>query len=83
MEVRYSVVYYVSLCVGGSKDKAGIQLKCIPEERDTAEMYPGKLFLFDLEIEFLDKGSVDWLIYFQTEFVKVDTTDSGYCITRL
>ena len=24
----------VSLCMGGSKGKAGIQLKCIPEKRD-------------------------------------------------
>ena len=34
---------YVSLCVGGSKDKAGIQLKCIPGKRDTTEMYHGKV----------------------------------------
>ena len=26
---------------------------------------------------------LEWSIYFQTEFVKVDTTDSGYCIERL
>ena len=26
---------YVSLCVGGSKGKAGKQLKCIPEKTDT------------------------------------------------
>ena len=30
----------ISLYVGGSKGKAGIQLKCI---LDTNEMYPGKL----------------------------------------
>ena len=34
---------YVPLCVGGSKGKAGIQLKYIPEKRDTFEMYPGKV----------------------------------------
>ena len=33
----------VSLCVGRSKGKAGIQLKCIPESRNTTEMYPGKV----------------------------------------
>ena len=33
----------VSLCVGGSKGKVGIQLKSIPERRDTTEMYPGKV----------------------------------------
>ena len=31
----------VSLCMGGSKGKAAIQLKSIPEKRDTTEMYPG------------------------------------------
>ena len=25
--------------MGGSKGKVGIQLKCIPESRDTTEMY--------------------------------------------
>ena len=34
---------YVPLCVGGSKGKAGIHLKYIPENRDTFEMYPGKV----------------------------------------
>ena len=33
----------VSLCVGRSKGKAGIQMKCIPGKRDTTEMYPGKV----------------------------------------
>ena len=33
----------VSLCMGGSKGKAGIQLKCIPVKRDTTEMHPGKV----------------------------------------
>ena len=32
----------VSLCVGESKGKAGIQLKSIPE-RDATEMYPRKV----------------------------------------
>ena len=31
------------LCVGGSKGKAGMQLKSIPEKRDATEMYPGKV----------------------------------------
>ena len=36
---------YVSLCVGGSKGKVGIQISCIPESRDTSccilgEIYP-------------------------------------------
>ena len=34
---------YVSLCVGGSKGKAGIDLKYYPENRDTFEIYPGKV----------------------------------------
>ena len=33
----------VPLCVGGSKAKAGIQLKYIPEKRDTFQMYPRKV----------------------------------------
>ena len=35
--------YTVLLCVGRSKGKAGIQLKCIPGKRDKTEMYPGKV----------------------------------------
>ena len=34
------VCVYVSLCVGGSKGKVGIQISCIPESRDTNLMYP-------------------------------------------
>ena len=34
---------HVPLCVGGSKEKAGIHLKYYPESRDTFEMYPGKV----------------------------------------
>ena len=37
------ILSYVPLCMGGSKGKAGMQLKYIPEKRDTTEMYPGKL----------------------------------------
>ena len=37
------VCTYVPLCVGGSKGKAGIHLKYYPENRDTFEMYPGKV----------------------------------------
>ena len=33
---------YVPLCVGGSKGKTGIQMWCIPEKRDTNNLYPGK-----------------------------------------
>ena len=36
-------MYNVSLCVGGSKGNAGIQLISIPEKRDATEMYPGKV----------------------------------------
>ena len=36
------IYFYVSLCVGGSKGKAGIQLKCIPEKRDTNSCILGK-----------------------------------------
>ena len=32
-----------TFCVGRSKQKAGIHLKCYPENRDTTEMYPGKV----------------------------------------
>ena len=34
---------YASLCVSRPKGKAGIQLKCIPEKRDTTEMYLRKV----------------------------------------
>ena len=34
---------YVPLCVGGSKVKAETHLKYYPENRDTFEMYPGKV----------------------------------------
>ena len=37
------VCMYVPLCVGGSKGKVGIHLKYYPENRDTFEMYPGKV----------------------------------------
>ena len=41
---RLQYIYiYVPLCVGGSKGKAGIHLKYYPENRDTFEMYPGKV----------------------------------------
>ena len=40
--VKY-LTAYVTLCVGVSKGKAGIQLKCIPEKKDTTEMYPRKV----------------------------------------
>ena len=43
MHVCMYVCMYVSLCVGRLKDKAGIQLKCIPEKGDTTEMYPRKV----------------------------------------
>ena len=33
---------YVTLLVGRSKGKAGIQLECIPEKRDTNNLYPAK-----------------------------------------
>ena len=35
-------IKYVSFCVGGSNAKAGIHF-CIPENRDTTEMYPRKV----------------------------------------
>ena len=37
---KHSKPGHVSLCVGGSKGKAGLQLKCIPEEKDTTELNP-------------------------------------------
>ena len=37
------IAIYVPLCVGRSKEKAGIHLKYYPENRDTFEMYPGKV----------------------------------------
>ena len=40
----------VPLCVSGSKGKAGIQLKYIPEKRDTFEMYPRKVMSFDPKV---------------------------------
>ena len=36
-------IVYIPLCVGGSKGKAGTQLKYIPEKMDTFEMYPRKI----------------------------------------
>ena len=33
----------VPLCMGKSKGKAGIHLKYYPENRDTFQMYPGKV----------------------------------------
>ena len=33
----------VPLCMGRSKEKAGIHLKYYPEKRDTFEMYHGKI----------------------------------------
>ena len=39
----YDLPLDVSLCVDRSKGKAGIQLKYIPEKRDTFEVYPGKV----------------------------------------
>ena len=35
---------YVSLCVGGSKGKVGIQISCIPESRDTCSCILGKIY---------------------------------------
>ena len=34
---------HAPLCVGRSKGKAGIHLKCYPENRDTFEIYPRKV----------------------------------------
>ena len=37
---------YILICItlcGRVKGKAGIHLKCYPENRDTFEMYPGKV----------------------------------------
>ena len=39
--MRQSV--YVPLCVGRSKENAGIHLKYYPENRDTFEIDPGKV----------------------------------------
>ena len=39
----YPYIIYIPICVGGSKGKAGIHLKYYPENRDTFEMYPGKV----------------------------------------
>ena len=35
-------IIYVPLCVGRSKGKAGIQMWCIPERRDSNNLYPRK-----------------------------------------
>ena len=35
---------YVSLCVGGSKGKVGIQISCIPESRDTFSCILGEIY---------------------------------------
>ena len=43
LRVLIDLIKNVSLCLGGSKGKAGIQLKYIPENRDTTEMYPRKV----------------------------------------
>ena len=32
-------------CMGGSKGKAGIQVKRITEKKDTTEMHPGKVII--------------------------------------
>ena len=40
-KLGYCLISYVPLCVGGSKGKAGIQMWCIPERRDTNNLYPG------------------------------------------
>ena len=37
------IYIHISLCLGGSKKTTGIQLQCIPEKRDTNQMYPGKV----------------------------------------
>jgi len=40
------IYIYVSLCVGGSKEKAGIQIQCIPEKRDTtSEWYAHNCYI--------------------------------------
>ena len=36
---------HVSLCVGGSKGKVGIQISCIPESRDTSSCILGEIYL--------------------------------------
>ena len=40
--VKY-LTAYVKLCVGVSNGKAWIPLKCIPEKKDTTEMYSRKV----------------------------------------
>ena len=42
--VCYNYVCYVPLCVGSLKEKAGIQLECIPEKWDTNSSISGKCF---------------------------------------
>ena len=37
------IQFYVSLYMGGSKGKAGMQVKRIPEKRGTNEMHPEKV----------------------------------------
>ena len=60
-----AVLQYINvpLCMGGSKRKGGIQIWCIPEGRDTNNMYPGKRchslyrdnkFTIDCGFEFVD-----------------------------
>ena len=39
----YNLYIYVPLYVGGSKGKAGINLKYYSENSNTFEMYPGKV----------------------------------------
>ena len=41
--VQMLQLLYVPLCVGRSKGKVEIPLKYYPENRDTFEMYPGKV----------------------------------------
>ena len=43
LKAKCDLVDYVPLCVGRSKGKAGMHLKYYPENRDTFEMYPGKV----------------------------------------
>ena len=50
-------IKYVSLCVGGSNGKPGIHF-CIPKNRDTTEMYPGKVMhIIDAWINLWSKGA--------------------------
>ena len=39
----WSTMKHVSLCMDGSKEKVGIQIRSIPEKRDTNSCYPGKM----------------------------------------